>query len=284
MSAAKNALFSYYKRVEKRLKYKNMKNKISGTKYIAVTDSGAGGLAVMNKLNKKYPSLNLLYVSDCAAVPYGNKSDEEIKARALSSCRAAVKNGAVALVVACNTMSLIAGEEISGFGLPCFFVRPDEKEIAKQSELCGGKVALFCTAASAKSGAISRLTNICSCFIQPQQTLASQVERALKEDCVFSIKEKLENCVPEITCPTDLKCVFLGCTHYIFLKNAFKKRFSGAKLLDGSERVCLFAKSVIKNFSAVGEEEQLLGGKTRFMGSGAGDMEKAFKMLDKICL
>lgn len=251
-------------------------------KYVAVTDSGAGGLAVMRKINKEFPRLNLLYVSDCAAVPYGNKSCEEIKERAKNNCDIAVKNGAAAIVVACNTMSLTAEETIKNFGLPCFFVRPDETEITKQSKLCGGKVALFCTEASAKSGAICRLSNICSCFIQPQIALASEVENAFKENDTLKVKSKLENCIPEITCPNRLDYVFLGCTHYIFLKNTFKKLFPGAKLRDGSESVCEFVKQTVKSFSLENNENLLVCGKTRFLGSGSADMKNAFDLIREI--
>ena len=45
---------------------------------IGIFDSGLGGLAVLNELSKKHKA-NYFYLGDNKNVPYGDKSNEEIK-------------------------------------------------------------------------------------------------------------------------------------------------------------------------------------------------------------
>ena len=48
---------------------------------IAVIDSGMGGLKFLKGLKNTYKSENLIYLADNAFMPYGNKSEDEIKRR-----------------------------------------------------------------------------------------------------------------------------------------------------------------------------------------------------------
>src|SRR6266852_4752049 len=54
---------------------------------IGVFDSGAGGLTILADLLKELPHEDFIYLGDTAHVPYGTRSDEEITALSLASCR-----------------------------------------------------------------------------------------------------------------------------------------------------------------------------------------------------
>ena len=93
---------------------------------IFILDSGVGGISVLKGLKRKYPDCLFEYYADNANNPYGEKSPEEIKECVLSAIkRVDVKKNDL-FVVACNTASLAAREEIKE-ALPCkvFFVLPD---------------------------------------------------------------------------------------------------------------------------------------------------------------
>ena len=51
---------------------------------IGVFDSGLGGLSVLAALADALPKADFCYYADTAHVPYGNKSEEQIKGRVLA--------------------------------------------------------------------------------------------------------------------------------------------------------------------------------------------------------
>lgn len=79
---------------------------------IGVFDSGVGGLTVLRELLTAIPQADYLYVGDTARLPYGSKSAATIARYAVSSVQFLVEHGAEYLVIACNTASALAMQEI----------------------------------------------------------------------------------------------------------------------------------------------------------------------------
>jgi glutamate racemase len=82
------------------------------TPTIGVFDSGFGGLTVLRALLPLIPNANYIYLGDTARLPYGSKSHETIARYAVSSARFLHEQGANLLVVACNTATALALEDI----------------------------------------------------------------------------------------------------------------------------------------------------------------------------
>ena len=77
--------------------------------YIAVFDSGVGGVSVLRQLRKLMPSERYLYYGDSANAPYGSRSTEEVRALTLAAAEKLQSEYPVkALVVACNTATAAA--------------------------------------------------------------------------------------------------------------------------------------------------------------------------------
>src|ERR1700730_9461786 len=79
---------------------------------IGVFDSGFGGLTVLRALLPLLPNANYIYLGDTARLPYGSKSHETIARYAVSSARFLHEQGAELLVIACNTATALALEDI----------------------------------------------------------------------------------------------------------------------------------------------------------------------------
>jgi glutamate racemase len=77
-----------------------------------VFDSGFGGLTVLRALLPRIPGAHYLYLGDTARLPYGAKSKATIARYAVESARFLEQRGAEFLVIACNTASALALEEI----------------------------------------------------------------------------------------------------------------------------------------------------------------------------
>ena len=79
---------------------------------IGVFDSGFGGLTVLRALLPRIAGAHYLYLGDTARLPYGAKSKETIARYAVESARFLEQSGAEFLVIACNTASALALDEI----------------------------------------------------------------------------------------------------------------------------------------------------------------------------
>src|SRR5882757_10486597 len=82
------------------------------TPTIGVFDSGFGGLTVLRALLPLIPNAQYLYLGDTARLPYGSKSRETIARYAVSSAKFLHEQGADLLVIACNTATALALEDI----------------------------------------------------------------------------------------------------------------------------------------------------------------------------
>ena len=82
------------------------------TPTIGVFDSGFGGLTVLRALLPLIPSAHYIYLGDTARLPYGSKSRETITRYALSSARFLADQGADLLVIACNTATALALDDL----------------------------------------------------------------------------------------------------------------------------------------------------------------------------
>ena len=79
---------------------------------IGVFDSGLGGLTVAKALRSILPNESIVYFGDTARVPYGNKSSNLIKEYSLEIADFLMKHDAKMIIVACNTASALALEEL----------------------------------------------------------------------------------------------------------------------------------------------------------------------------
>src|SRR5271168_390786 len=88
------------------------------TRKIGVFDSGVGGLTVLRALLPRIPNAEYLYLGDTARLPYGSKSQITIARYAVSSSRFLIDQGCEFLVIACNTASALALDEIRQAAAP----------------------------------------------------------------------------------------------------------------------------------------------------------------------
>ncbi len=79
---------------------------------IGVFDSGVGGLTVLRALVDRIPAADYLYFGDTARLPYGSKSAATVAHYAVGAIRHLQAHGAELLVIACNTATALAFDEI----------------------------------------------------------------------------------------------------------------------------------------------------------------------------
>ena len=117
-------------------------------KRVLVFDSGVGGLSVLDAIVATEASLDLDYVADNAWLPYGAKSDADLRARVPALIAAVAREWAPdAVVVACNTASTIALDAVrAALPIPVIGVVPPIKPAAALSK--SGVIGLLATPAT----------------------------------------------------------------------------------------------------------------------------------------
>ena len=79
---------------------------------LGVFDSGIGGLTVVHALRELLPGENIVYLGDTARVPYGTKGAATVVKYASACAAHLVGRGVKAIVIACNTVSAVAPEQL----------------------------------------------------------------------------------------------------------------------------------------------------------------------------
>ena len=94
-------------------------------KFIAILDSGLGGLSVLKELKTLMPNENYLYFGDNENLPYGNKSKRKLLEIAFDNVNKLNKYDIKALVLGCNTLSTNVFFELEKlFKFPVYAVFP----------------------------------------------------------------------------------------------------------------------------------------------------------------
>lgn len=123
---------------------------VNAAKRVLVFDSGVGGLSVFDAIAASGYALELDYVADNAWLPYGLKSDAELRARVpVLLARLTEQWAPDAVVVACNTASTIALDQVrAALSVPVVGVVPPIKPAAALSRT--GVIGLLATPATVR--------------------------------------------------------------------------------------------------------------------------------------
>ena len=201
--------------------------------YIAVIDSGVGGISVLRELVKLMPNERYLYFGDSANAPYGTKPVEKIVEMTETVVKRMLQQGIKALVVACNTATAAAisylREKYSD--LIIIGIEPALKPAVTQYPQ--GVVGVMATPVTLREDKLKRLMtryphpNIC---MIPAPGVVELVEAGLANT------PEMDAFLTPILAPYagKLDALVLGCTHYPFTAPSVR-RILGDKtvLFDG---------------------------------------------------
>ena len=94
-------------------------------KPVGIFDSGVGGLSVVQDIQRRLPNEALIYIADSAFAPYGNKPLEFIQQRCHELTRFLLTQQAKAVVVACNTATDVAIDDLrKRYDIPVLGIEP----------------------------------------------------------------------------------------------------------------------------------------------------------------
>ncbi len=215
---------------------------------IGVFDSGAGGLAILREIKRLLPGASTTYLADTAAFPYGSKSPEFVIERCTKISSLLIERGAQVIVIACNTATVVAVEQLRGeFRIPFVGVEPAVKVAAANGS--AGPIAVLMTANTAAGHKYASLVER-HAEGHPPRPVMIEMLAAVVEDGSFRNSDVADKIVRRVKAelgdlPPGSQLV-LGCTHYIFLKNILQTALgAGVKILEPSEAVARQVKRVL---------------------------------------
>ncbi|MCR4908491.1 MAG: glutamate racemase [Lachnospiraceae bacterium] len=188
-------------------------------KSIGVFDSGVGGLTVFRELMNCLPMERLIYFGDTARVPYGSKSRETVTRYSRQIVRFLRTRDVKAIVVACNTASAMALDEIEEeASLPCIgVVKPGARAAAAATG--NNKIGVIGTEATIHSGIyerfISEIAPEAEIFGKACPLFVPLAEEGLWED---PVTEEIARRYLSDLLDTGIDTLIMGCTHYPLLK------------------------------------------------------------------
>ena len=205
---------------------------------IGVFNSGIGGLSVLDEALRQLPQHDYIYLADSANAPYGEKSSEWIAERSLALCKHLANKGCDAIVVACNTATAEAIQQIrSELSIPIIGVEPGIKPAAMQTK--NGIVGVLATEATLRSdkfnALLATLPDNCKFIKQAGAGLVPLIEsgQADSDETLELLGQYLE---PILDAGSDT--LVLGCTHYPFLRKSIRKLLGDSiNLIDTSDAV-----------------------------------------------
>lgn len=195
---------------------------------IGVFDSGVGGLTVVKEIMRQLPGENMVYFGDTARVPYGSKSKKTVLKYSRQIVHFLQKREVKAIVVACNTASALALDEIKQeIDIPIIGVVEPGAKLAAESTRTN-TIGIIGTESTIKSGIYTKYLR----KINPDITVVTRacplfvplVEEGLLEDRITD--DVIERYLHELK-EYGIDSLILGCTHYPLIRNAIG-RYMGA--------------------------------------------------------
>ena len=208
---------------------------------IGVFDSGIGGLTVVAALRRFLPNESIIYLGDTARVPYGGKSAATVQRYSREITEMLVREGAKAVIVACNTASALALSKLQeAFSVPVTGVILPGAHAAVAATR-NRRIGVMGTRATIKSGAyevaLLAINPDVQVISKPCPLLVPLIEEGWLESSITDavIQQYLEPLLAE-----GVDTLVLGCTHYPLLRRAIARvAGEGVTLVDSAQNCAL---------------------------------------------
>ena len=207
----------------------------SKSEYIAVFDSGVGGISVLRELLRQMPQEQYLYFGDSANAPYGDKTTGQVRQLTLQAVEKLIPRGVKALVIACNTATSAAIRVLRELYPELIVVGIEPALKVAADRFPNGRIGIMATQVTLAEEKLSQ---------QMERFPNVQIQRIAAPGLVELIEAgqtdgpETEELLRKILNPYvgRLDALVLGCTHYPFVQDAVRQILGlETVLLDGGE-------------------------------------------------
>lgn len=215
-------------------------------KKIAIIDSGLGGLSVLNEIQKLLPDEELIYFGDSLNVPYGDKTNEEIRMFTFRILHFLKDFDIKMLVIACNTINSflfldivnLVDYDVIGVTFPT---------VDYVNSLGLKKVGLIATSRTVENNFYQKMLES-NVYALKTPSFVELVEgNKMNTDESYN---EVANVLSDMG-KQGVQALILGCTHYPFLMNEIKSVYDGT-IIDSGFVCALEVKQRLKSFNKQG--------------------------------
>lgn len=218
---------------------------------IGIFDSGIGGLTVVKALKNHLPHEHIIYFGDIARLPYGTKSNDTIRHFAAQTAQFLIKQNVKALVIACNTISAVAKDEIIKIAgnIPVIDVI-SSGVIASAFASKNNKLGVIATPATVNSNAyalkLHKINSKLEVFSKACSLFVPLIEEGYLEHKALELiaQEYLNELIHN-----NIDTLILGCTHYPLIQSTLKKILGdNVNIIDPALETChILAETLSQN-------------------------------------
>ena len=204
---------------------------------IGFFDSGIGGLTVLAEALEQLPGAEYLYFADTDSVPYGNKPKQVVRQCVLAAVDFLARQGIEALVVACNTATSVAIEDLrKAYAFPIIGMEPAVKPALLLSRQAGSRVLVLATDMTLREDKFQRLVH--SIDDEERVDYLSLQQLVTFAEAFMFAPGTVDPCLLAATAHLDLAAygtVVLGCTHFPYYRPHLARLFApGTAFVDGN--------------------------------------------------
>ncbi len=215
---------------------------------IGVFDSGVGGISVLAEAIKTLPSEEFVYYADTLHSPYGTKDEDVVRSLSLKAAEFLSLLGIKSMVVACNTATGAAINEIRRmYSFPVIGMEPALKPAVELG--LTGKILVMATPLTLRSKKFDALVrhfkDRSEIVPLPCAGLVEIIERNHLHN--GEIAEYLSRLFSTLK-KEDVAAIVLGCTHYVLIKKEIIN-IIGDKItiIDGNYGTARHLRTVLQN-------------------------------------
>ncbi len=186
---------------------------------IAFFDSGVGGISVLREAVKILPNENFIFFGDSANAPYGTRPIDEIRHLTLTHAGRFHEHGVKALVVACNTATSAAINDLRQkyTDIPVIGIEPALKPAALMSE--HPRVIVMATPLTVKGRKFHDLLGQYAGRADVIPLACPGLMEYVESGDIDgpNVTSYLENLLSPYLKEGNVDAIVLGCTHYPFV-------------------------------------------------------------------
>lgn len=203
---------------------------------IGIFDSGIGGVNVLINIIENFSNNDIYYFADTKNIPYGTKSDENIKKYSYEIVRYLEKFNIELLIIACNTASAISLDYLKEKFENLKIIGVINSTIKKVLDRKYDNISIMATDATINSDKYRKELLEHNKNLKVKNIKATNLATLIEKNELNS-KKLIENLDKYLENFNDGETLVLACTHYSLLKNIILKKYPNTNIVDSSLEV-----------------------------------------------
>lgn len=218
----------------------------NGQRPIGIFDSGVGGLTVFREIARVLPHHSLIYLGDCARVPYGTKSPQTVVRYSMEAAQHLLDREIGLLVVACNTATAAALPALQEkLSIPVIgVIEPGARAAAERTS---GRVGVIATEGTVKSKAYTKAIRAIAPNVEVIESAAPLFVPLAEEGWANThVAREVAEIYLGPLIDAGIDTLVLGCTHYPILRGTIEQVVGDqVAIVDSAETTALCVRAAV---------------------------------------